>query len=203
CRALYAPSGVSPAFVPQQRPTLVMLADKHTRNVCLLSTPSNHKARGVLAQDALARTPLWSTMMKPYPSTNGHRDPKQANGNNSGQLALCPQPLIDYPANEGWQWQDDIQTWANHQHVLSLMGFKRQKQNSPNPPRHNSPVPSLPCEQTTRQATPGPSGTQWSEELFREPSIPGLSSSYQPPEDNTTHEPEPEAAPRQSTKEHF
>ncbi|MBW0592402.1 hypothetical protein O181_132117, partial [Austropuccinia psidii MF-1] len=46
----------------------------HTRNVCSLSTPSDHEARGVLAQDALARTPLWSTMMKPYPSANGHRE---------------------------------------------------------------------------------------------------------------------------------
>ncbi|MBW0581173.1 hypothetical protein O181_120888 [Austropuccinia psidii MF-1] len=57
-----------------------------------LSTPSDHTARGVLAQDALARTPLWSTMMKPYPSANGNRDPKQANGNNSGQLALSTPP---------------------------------------------------------------------------------------------------------------
>ncbi|MBW0496161.1 hypothetical protein O181_035876 [Austropuccinia psidii MF-1] len=75
---------VFPAFVPQRQPTLVMLANKHTRNVCLLSSPSNHAARGVPAQDALARTPLWSTMMKPHLSANGHRDPKQANGNNSG-----------------------------------------------------------------------------------------------------------------------
>ncbi|MBW0555764.1 hypothetical protein O181_095479 [Austropuccinia psidii MF-1] len=117
CCALYALSRVSPAFVPQQQPTLVMLADKHTRNVCELSAPSDHAARGVLAQDALARTPLWLTTMKLYPSVNGHRDPKQANGNDSGQLALSPQVLIcppsnghftpqlersDYPADEGW-----------------------------------------------------------------------------------------------------
>ncbi|MBW0582527.1 hypothetical protein O181_122242 [Austropuccinia psidii MF-1] len=74
-----------------------MLADKHTRNVCLLSAPSDHASRGVLAQDSLARTPLWSTMMKPYWSTNGHRDPKQANGNNSRQLALSPQVSICPP----------------------------------------------------------------------------------------------------------
>ncbi|MBW0583438.1 hypothetical protein O181_123153, partial [Austropuccinia psidii MF-1] len=74
-----------------------MLANKHTKNVFLLSTPSNHAARGVLAQDALPRSPLWSTMMKPYPSGNGNRDPKQANGNNSGQLALSPQVLICPP----------------------------------------------------------------------------------------------------------
>ncbi|MBW0542859.1 hypothetical protein O181_082574, partial [Austropuccinia psidii MF-1] len=37
------------------------------------------------------------------------------------------------------------------------------KQNPPNPPRQDSPVPSLPRKQTT----PGQSGTRWSEELFR------------------------------------
>ncbi|MBW0591699.1 hypothetical protein O181_131414, partial [Austropuccinia psidii MF-1] len=97
CRALYAPSGVSPASVPQQRPTLVMVADKNTRNVCLLSVPSDHKARGVLALDALTRTPLWSMMMKRFPSANGHGDLKQADGNNSGQLALSPQASICPP----------------------------------------------------------------------------------------------------------
>ncbi|MBW0558997.1 hypothetical protein O181_098712 [Austropuccinia psidii MF-1] len=97
CRALYTPSGVSPAFVPRQRAMLVMLANKHTRNVCLLSAPSDHADRGVLSQEALARTPLWLTMMKPYPSANGHQDPKQADGNDSGQLALSPQVSICPP----------------------------------------------------------------------------------------------------------
>ncbi|MBW0555489.1 hypothetical protein O181_095204 [Austropuccinia psidii MF-1] len=96
-RALYAPSGVSPAVVPRRQPTLVMLANKHTRNVCLLSAPSDHVARGVLAQDALARTPLWSMMMKPYPRANGHWDLKQADGKDSGQLALFPEVLICPP----------------------------------------------------------------------------------------------------------
>ncbi|MBW0522450.1 hypothetical protein O181_062165 [Austropuccinia psidii MF-1] len=71
-----------------------MLAGKHTRNACSLSDPSDHAARGVPAQDALARSPLWSTMMKVFPSRNGPLDPKQADGNNSGQLALSPQTLI-------------------------------------------------------------------------------------------------------------
>ncbi|MBW0543958.1 hypothetical protein O181_083673 [Austropuccinia psidii MF-1] len=74
-----------------------MLANKHTRNVCLLSAPSDHAARGVLAQDTLTRTPLWLTMMKPYLSANGHRDPKQADRNDSGQLALSPEVLICPP----------------------------------------------------------------------------------------------------------
>ncbi|MBW0588034.1 hypothetical protein O181_127749 [Austropuccinia psidii MF-1] len=69
-----------------------MLADKHTRNVCLLSAPSDHTARGVSAQDALVRTPLWLTMTKPYPSMDGHRDPKQADGNDSRQLDLSTPP---------------------------------------------------------------------------------------------------------------
>ncbi|MBW0552367.1 hypothetical protein O181_092082 [Austropuccinia psidii MF-1] len=74
-----------------------MLADKHTRNVHLLSAPSDHEARGVLAQDTLARTPLWLTMMKQYPSANGHQDLKKADGNVSGQLALLPQASICPP----------------------------------------------------------------------------------------------------------
>ncbi|MBW0568334.1 hypothetical protein O181_108049, partial [Austropuccinia psidii MF-1] len=74
-----------------------MLAGKHTRNFCFFPAPSDHAARGVLAQDTLARTPLWSTMMKPYLSAHGHRDLKQPNGNDSGQLALSPQVLICPP----------------------------------------------------------------------------------------------------------
>ncbi|MBW0570032.1 hypothetical protein O181_109747 [Austropuccinia psidii MF-1] len=79
------------------------------------------------------------------------------------------------------------------------MGFKR----------HNSAIPTLPPKQTPQQPTPGPSGTQWSEESFhkpsptKEPPIPGLSPSSQPPEDVPTCEPEPEVAPRQSTEEPF
>ncbi|MBW0517577.1 hypothetical protein O181_057292 [Austropuccinia psidii MF-1] len=171
----------------------------HTRNARSFSDPSNHTARAVRAQDALARTPLWSTMMKVFPSGNGYWDPKQANGNDSGH---------DYLANEGWRWQEDIQAWAYCHHVLSPMGFKRQKQNPPNPPQQDSPVPCMPREQTPQQPTPGPSGTQWLEDLSRKPSqhdepIPGLSPSSKPPEDVPTCEPEPEVAPTQSTEEPF
>ncbi|MBW0533793.1 hypothetical protein O181_073508 [Austropuccinia psidii MF-1] len=140
-----------------------MLANKHTRNARSFSNPCNHAARRVPAQDSLARTPLWLTIMKVFLSGDGHRDPKQANGNDSGQLAL------DYPANEGWQSQEEIKAWANHHHVLSPMGFKCQKQNPPNPPKKDSPVPCMPCKQTPCQPTPGPSGTQWSEDLSRNP----------------------------------
>ncbi|MBW0570412.1 hypothetical protein O181_110127 [Austropuccinia psidii MF-1] len=83
------------------------------------------------------------------------------------------------------------------------------EQNPPNPPQQDSPIPSLPCEQTQWQPTPGLSGTQWSEELFckpsltEEPPIPGPIPSSQPPEDVPTLEPEPELTPTQSTEEPF
>ncbi|MBW0485679.1 hypothetical protein O181_025394 [Austropuccinia psidii MF-1] len=92
------------------------------------------------------------------------------------------------------------------------------KQNQPNPLQQDSPIPSLPCEQTSRQPTPGPSGTQWLEDLFHhkkpknrllistlnsseltitpfvepsqpdEPPIPGPSQSSEPHEDASTCE---------------
>ncbi|MBW0505803.1 hypothetical protein O181_045518 [Austropuccinia psidii MF-1] len=67
----------------------------------------------------------------------------------------------------------------------------------------------MPREQIPRQPTPGPSGTQWSEDVSHKPSqhneppIPGLSQSSKPPEDVPTCEPEPEVALTQSTKEPF
>ncbi|MBW0552618.1 hypothetical protein O181_092333 [Austropuccinia psidii MF-1] len=96
----------------------------------------------------------------------------------------------------------------------------------------NSPVPSLPCEQTLRKLTPGPSGTQCSEDLFcskqpefhlistldsseltvppfvepsqmDEPPIPGPSPSSKPHEDVPTCEPEPAVDPTQSMEEPF
>ncbi|MBW0492046.1 hypothetical protein O181_031761 [Austropuccinia psidii MF-1] len=118
----------------------------HTRNARLLSDPSDHAARGVPNQDSLVRTPLW-------PPSNGHFTP-------------LPEPS-DYPANEGWRWQEDIKAWANCHHVLSPLGFKCQKQNQPNPLKQDSPIPTLPREQTPQQLTPGPSGTQLLEDLFR------------------------------------
>ncbi|MBW0564276.1 hypothetical protein O181_103991 [Austropuccinia psidii MF-1] len=122
CCAPYALSRVSPASDPPPRPTLLILANKHTKIACLFCNHPNHTARGVPAQAALVRTPLWLTMMKAFPSGNGLPDPKLANGNASGKLALCPQVSIcaspprppsnghfipqlersDYVADEGW-----------------------------------------------------------------------------------------------------
>ncbi|MBW0545757.1 hypothetical protein O181_085472 [Austropuccinia psidii MF-1] len=72
-----------------------------------------------------------------------------------------------------------------------------------------SPVPSLPHKQTAWKPTPGPSGTQWLENLFHKPSrtdeppISGLSPSSEPYEDISTCEPELEVAPKQSMEECF
>ncbi|MBW0483126.1 hypothetical protein O181_022841 [Austropuccinia psidii MF-1] len=54
------------------------------------------------------------------------------------------------------------------------------------------PTPSLPCKKALGQPAPGPSGTQWSENLFHEhsqhdePPMQGLSQSSEPHEDVTT-----------------
>ncbi|MBW0483333.1 hypothetical protein O181_023048 [Austropuccinia psidii MF-1] len=76
---------------------LVMLSNKHTRNSCLLSDPSEHAARGVPDQDTLGKTPLWSVMMKEFPSRNGRQDPKVEDRNDSGKLVQSPQVLICPP----------------------------------------------------------------------------------------------------------
>ncbi|MBW0478076.1 hypothetical protein O181_017791 [Austropuccinia psidii MF-1] len=83
------------------------------------------------------------------------------------------------------------------------------KQNPKNPLQQDSPVPCIPCKQTLQQPTPGSSGTQWSEDLFWEPSqhneppIPGSSQPSEPHEDASACEHEPEVAPMQSTEEPF
>ncbi|MBW0495676.1 hypothetical protein O181_035391 [Austropuccinia psidii MF-1] len=76
---------------------LVMLANKNTRNAHLLSNRSDHTPRGVPNQDALARTPLGLTMIKPFPCGNGGPYLKQANRNDSGRLTLSPPVLICPP----------------------------------------------------------------------------------------------------------
>ncbi|MBW0475365.1 hypothetical protein O181_015080 [Austropuccinia psidii MF-1] len=40
------------------------------------------------------------------------------------------------------------------------------EQNPPNPPQQDSPIPRMPHKQTPQKPTPGPSGTQWLEDLF-------------------------------------
>ncbi|MBW0497457.1 hypothetical protein O181_037172 [Austropuccinia psidii MF-1] len=65
---------------------------------------------------------------------NDESIPKLADRNTSRKLALCPQVSIfpppsnghftpqleqsDYPDNEGWKWQEDIQAWADCDHGI-------------------------------------------------------------------------------------
>ncbi|MBW0475743.1 hypothetical protein O181_015458 [Austropuccinia psidii MF-1] len=212
---------------------LVILAYKHTRNAGSLSDPSDHAARGVPDQDALARTLLWSTMMKAFPSGNGHRDPKQADRNNFGQLAqfpqvvICPPPLLGHhPMLTSLLDRNKVIIWpmkdGNGKRTFELGPIVT----------HGIQTPNLPCKQTPRQPTPGPSGTQWLEDLFcgkqpkfdlistfdsseltfppfvepsqtNQPPIPGPSPSSEPYEDVLTCEPEPEVALTQSMEEPF
>ncbi|MBW0490836.1 hypothetical protein O181_030551 [Austropuccinia psidii MF-1] len=119
-------------------------------------------------------------MMKAFPSGNGRQDPKQADGNNSGRLALSPQVLIFPPPLLGhhpmitslldrskviiWPMKDGDAHFSSRNHTDPFpLGIE---QNQLNPPQQDSPIPSFPCKQTPRQLPPGPSGTKWSEDLF-------------------------------------
>ncbi|MBW0526783.1 hypothetical protein O181_066498 [Austropuccinia psidii MF-1] len=152
------------------------------------------------AQDALARTPLWPTMMKPFLSRNGRLDPKQADRNDSKQLALSPQVSICAPPLLG-----------HHPIVTSLLDpskviIRPMKDGNGKRIFKLGPIVTMschPCDSKAKQPTPGPSGTQWSEESFRKLPIPGPSPSSEPPEDVLTREPEPEVAPMQSMEEPF
>ncbi|MBW0506012.1 hypothetical protein O181_045727 [Austropuccinia psidii MF-1] len=178
----------------------VMLTNKHTKNACLLCNTSNHTARGVPEQEALVRTPPLSTMMKAFPSGSGCCNTKQADRNICRQLAWCPQFSFS-----------SLTHFSSHNHTefFSLC----LKQNTPNPAQKDSPFPCVPCKQTPWKPTPGLSGTQWLEDLIREPSqyneppIPGPSQSSESQlpshEDTSTCEPEPEVAPMQSMEDPF
>ncbi|MBW0566072.1 hypothetical protein O181_105787 [Austropuccinia psidii MF-1] len=128
-------------------------------------------------------------MMKLYSSANGHWDPKQADGNDSGrsalspQVSICPPPLLGHHpmVTSLLDWSEVIIRPMARGHSsfgrLSPMGFKCQsrfyfsshnntdffplliEQNPPHPPQQDSPIPSLPREHTPQQPTPGPSGT--------------------------------------------
>ncbi|MBW0533691.1 hypothetical protein O181_073406 [Austropuccinia psidii MF-1] len=192
------------------------------------------------AQDALARTPLLSAMMKVFPSGNRHQDPKQADGNDPIQLALslpvliCPPPLLGHhPMVTSLDWSKVIirpMKDGNGKRTFELgpivtmschpWDSTAQKQNPLNPPQQDSTVLHIPREQTPRQPTPGPSGTQWSEDLshgkqptlpspfvgpsqHNKPPIPGPIPFSEPPRDIPTREPEPEVAPTQSMEDPF
>ncbi|MBW0525963.1 hypothetical protein O181_065678 [Austropuccinia psidii MF-1] len=92
---------------------------------------------------------------------------------------------------------------------LSPMGFKCQKPNPQSPLQQDTPILCMPCKKTPWQPTPGLSGTQWLEDLFREPPQsneppnPGPSPSSKQQEDVSACEPEPEVALMQSLEEPF
>ncbi|MBW0508426.1 hypothetical protein O181_048141, partial [Austropuccinia psidii MF-1] len=126
-------------------------------------------------------------MMKAFPSWNGHWDPKKPDRNNSGQLAqshlvfICPTPLLGHHP-----MVTSLLNWSNF--IIRPMkdgDSKRTFELGPNitmschpwdsnakkkanyiPPQQYSPIPSMPCEQPLQQPTPGPSGTQWSQDLI-------------------------------------
>ncbi|MBW0523948.1 hypothetical protein O181_063663 [Austropuccinia psidii MF-1] len=137
----------------------------------------------------------------------------------------------DYPADEGWQWQEDIQCCANCHHVLSPMEFKCLskssflsltnfssgsktdsssspiEQNQTNPPLQDPPVPQITWEKTLPQPTPGPSRTQCELTLppFVEPpwhNVPPIPGPSQA-SDYQLPSHEPEVAPVKSTEDCF
>ncbi|MBW0470427.1 hypothetical protein O181_010142 [Austropuccinia psidii MF-1] len=136
----------------------------------------------------LVPSSIYLSTPPPRPPSNGHFTPQLEHS--------------DYPTDEGWQWQDDIQAWAKCHHVLSPVGFKHQKQSPLNPPQQETAVPHMPYEQTLWEPSPGPKPSQ-----HHEPPIPGLNQFSKPQvpshEDALTCEPEPEVAPTQSTEEPF
>ncbi|MBW0533494.1 hypothetical protein O181_073209 [Austropuccinia psidii MF-1] len=158
-----------------------MIANKHTRNACFLCDPSSHVARGVPSQDALVRTPLWSTMMKGFPSGNGLREPKQADRNNSGKfplfhlVSICPPPSnghftppseqSDYPANEGWRWQEEICAWADC-HPWDSNAKQYAFQNPP--PLPSSPTPPVASKNATTPSPLVPSSPHSNNESLQE-----------------------------------
>ncbi|MBW0500368.1 hypothetical protein O181_040083 [Austropuccinia psidii MF-1] len=191
---------------------LMMLADKHTRNFFLLSNPSDHADRGVPAQDALARTPLWLTMMKVFPSGDGQWDPKQANGNDSRQLTLSPQVLICPPPLLGHHPM--VTSFLDQSKVIirplkdgdGKRTFKLGPINKTHRISHNKALPFLAYlaskpRHNPLQARVAPNG--WRTYPADGTPIPGPSPSSKPPEDILTCEPEPEVAPKQSTKALF
>ncbi|MBW0503338.1 hypothetical protein O181_043053 [Austropuccinia psidii MF-1] len=105
-------------------------------------------ARGVPAQDALARTPLWSRMMKVFPSGKGHQDPKACQQEQFRMINPVPCSI-------------DLSTirWSLHSltgkfSFTCLIHFRSHKHtdffplhiepNPPNSPRQDSPIPCIP-----------------------------------------------------------
>ncbi|MBW0553905.1 hypothetical protein O181_093620 [Austropuccinia psidii MF-1] len=204
----------TPASTFQQQPTPVMLADKHTRNSCLFSDPSNHASRGVRNQDALVRTPVWSTMMKAFPSGNGRRERFRTISPVPSSIDLSTPLLGHHPMVTSLLNQSEV--------IIQPMKDGNGKTTFELGPifTHGIQMPNLPHGQNLWQPTPGLSGTQWLEDLFHskqpkfhsistfnsseltlppfvepsrsnEPPILGPSPSSEPKEDVPTYPPSP------------
>ncbi|MBW0516581.1 hypothetical protein O181_056296 [Austropuccinia psidii MF-1] len=150
-------------------------------------------------------------------------DPKQADGNNSGQSALSPQASICSPPLLG-----------HHTMVTSLFDWSEviippMKDGNGKMTFELGPIVTMSChpwysnaKNKTHQIPPDkthplnvclaskPHGNPLLAQVapnepsqHNEPPIPGWSPSSKPPEDFPTHEPEPEVAPTQSMDELF
>ncbi|MBW0493216.1 hypothetical protein O181_032931 [Austropuccinia psidii MF-1] len=154
-------------------------------------------------------------MLKAFPNRNGFREGFWTI-TPSPQVLICPPPLLGHHAMVTSLLDlSEVITWpikdGNGKRTFDLGPIvtmschpwdsnAKVKSNQPNPLQQDSPIPILPCEETLRQPTPGPSGTQWLEDLFHdEPPTPGLSPSSKPHEDIPTCEPEPELDPLHPT----
>ncbi|MBW0469224.1 hypothetical protein O181_008939 [Austropuccinia psidii MF-1] len=171
-----------------------MLADKHKRNSCLLSNPSDHAARRAPDQDALVRTPLWSAMMKAFPSRNGCRDPKEADGNNSRLLALSPQSKVIIQPMKHGNGKRTFELGLIVTHGIQTPKHRKKQTKSPIP---NCLMSKLCGNQLQAQVAPDEHSQP------DEPPIPGPSPPSKPHEDVPTCEPETEVAPTQSMEEAF
>ncbi|MBW0481124.1 hypothetical protein O181_020839 [Austropuccinia psidii MF-1] len=96
----------------------------------------------------------------PRPPSDGHFTPRPEQS--------------DYLANEGWQWRENIQAWADLHHVMSPMGFKRRKPSPTKEPPIPGPSPSSqpPEGDMTHETEPEVAPTQSTEEPFARPATP-------------------------------
>ncbi|MBW0467251.1 hypothetical protein O181_006966 [Austropuccinia psidii MF-1] len=124
---------------------------------------TTNRQMGMLLHNLLSSLQYQFVHPPPRPPSNGHF---------TSQLEQS-----DYLANEGWQWQEDIQAWDD---CHPLNSAAKVKKTPPDPPQKESTVPCVPHKQALQQPTPGPSGTKWSEVLLhsKQKGIPFLISDF-------------------------
>ncbi|MBW0505416.1 hypothetical protein O181_045131 [Austropuccinia psidii MF-1] len=187
---------------------LVMLSDKHTRNACLFSNPSDHMAKGVPSQNTLTRTPLWLTMMKVFPRGNAPRTPNRPAGtilDNYPCLLLGHHPMVTSLLNRSkvifQPMKDGNGERTSKLGPIITMSCHPWDSNAKNKTHQIPPNKTHPFNVClARKPRRNPLLAQVEP---NEPPIPGPSPSSEPPEDVATHEPEPDVAPTQSMEEPF